>query len=66
MNAFGADSTYITEFSLSASSLYDYSTDETVQAEAITEIIEYIKASGITRAFYFQWKDGGGDLIMEL
>jgi len=56
VNAFGADGTYITEFNLSWSSLDDYSTDETVQATALTEMIEYIKDSGITRAFYFAWK----------
>ena len=55
VNAFGADGTSITEFGPSWTSLDDYSTDEAVQAEAITEMIEYIKASGITRAFYFLW-----------
>jgi hypothetical protein len=53
VNVFGADSTYITEFNLSYRGLDYYSTDETVQAAALTEMIEYIKASGITRAFYF-------------
>ena len=53
VNAFGADSTYITEFNLSYRGLDYYSTDETVQAAALTEMIEYIKASGMTRAFYF-------------
>ncbi|MBA7616196.1 hypothetical protein ES703_23492 [subsurface metagenome] len=59
VNAFGADGTYLTEFNLSWSSLDDYSTDEAVQAAALTEMIEYIKASGMTRAFYFAWKDDG-------
>ena len=53
VNAFGVNGTYITEFGPSWSSLDNYSTDETVQATALTEMIEYIKASGITRAFYF-------------
>jgi hypothetical protein len=57
VNAFGANGTYLTEFNLSWSSLDDYSTDEAVQATALTEMIEYIKASGMTRAFYFTWKD---------
>ena len=57
INAFGADGTYITEFSLSWSNINDYSTDEAVQAVALTEMIEYIKASGITRAFYYAWKN---------
>ena len=56
VNAFGADGTYITEFNLSWSSLDDYSTDEAIQAAALTEMIEYIKASCITRAFYYAWK----------
>ena len=53
INTFGADGTYITEFNLSYRGLDYYSTDETVQVAALTEMIEYIKASGITRAFYF-------------
>ena len=57
INAFGADGTYITEFNLSWSSLDDYSTDETVQAAALTEMIKYIKASGMTRAYYYTWKN---------
>jgi len=56
VNAFGVDGTYLTEFNLSWFTLDSYSTDEAVQAVALTEMIEYIKASGITRAFYFCWK----------
>ena len=55
VNAFGADGTYLTEFNLSWSSLDDYSTDEAVQAVALTEMIEYIKASGMTRALFYAW-----------
>jgi thiol-disulfide isomerase/thioredoxin len=55
VNAFGGDGTYLTEFSLSNVSLDDYSTDEAVQAAAITEMVDYIKASGMTRAIYFLW-----------
>ena len=55
VNAFGVDGTCLTEFNLSWSSLNDYSTDEAVQAKAISEMINYIKASGMTRAFYFLW-----------
>jgi hypothetical protein len=40
VNAFGVDGTYITEFAPSCSSLEDYSTDEAVQATAVTEMIE--------------------------
>jgi hypothetical protein len=57
VNAFGVDGTYITEFGPSYSSLEDYSIDEAVQAAAVTEMIEYIKASGMTRAFYFCYKN---------
>ena len=53
VNAFGVDGTYLTEFGPSWSSLDDYSTDEAVQAAAVTEMINYIKVSGITRAFFF-------------
>jgi hypothetical protein len=66
VNAFGADGTYITEFAPSYSFLDDYSTDEAVQATAITEMIDYIKASGMTRAFYFCYTDPfweSGDLF---
>lgn len=55
VNEFGIDGTYITEFNLNPVSLDDYSTDEIVQAEALTEMIDYIKASGMKRAIYFVW-----------
>ena len=55
INAFGADGAYLTEFGPSYTSLNDYSTDEAVQAEAILEMINYITASGMIRAFYFLW-----------
>jgi hypothetical protein len=57
VNAFGIDGTYLTEFNLSYSSLEDYSTDEAVQAAALTEMIDYIKASGMTRALFYNWHD---------
>ena len=56
VNAFGSEGTYLTEFAPSYSSLDDYSEDEAMQAEAVNEMIEYIEASGITRALYFVWK----------
>lgn len=55
VDAFGADGTYLTEFAPSWSSLDNYSTDEAVQAEALTEMIDYIKASGIERALFYAW-----------
>ena len=57
VNAFGADGTYLTEFSLSCVSLDTYSTDEAIQAAGVTEMIEYIKASGMTRAIFFCYYD---------
>lgn len=57
VNAFGVDGTYLTEFGPSVTSLDDYSTDEAVQAEAVTEMIEYIKASGMKRANFFCYYD---------
>jgi hypothetical protein len=57
VDAFGVDGTYLTEFGLSWTSLDDYSTDEAIQATAVTEMIDYIKTSGMTRALYFYWKD---------
>jgi hypothetical protein len=59
INAFRAEGTYITEFNLSYVSLDAYSTDEAVQAAGVAEMIEYIKASGITRALWYCWKDDG-------
>jgi hypothetical protein len=56
VNAFGSDGTYLTEFGPSWVSLDDYSIDEAVQAAAVTEEIDYIKASGMTRAIFFCWK----------
>jgi len=52
---FGADGTCLTEFAPSYVSLNTYSEDETVQAAGVTGMIEYIKASGMTRALYFNW-----------
>ena len=57
VNAFGSDGTYLTEFGPNCSGLEYYSEDETVQAEAVTEMINYIKASGMTRALYFCYYD---------
>jgi hypothetical protein len=57
VNAFGPEGTYITEFAPSAISLNSYSTDESIQAEAVNTMIEYIKASGMTRALSFCYYD---------
>ena len=57
VNHFGARA-YLSEFNLTSSSLDAWSADEKVQAEALTEMIEYIKDSETKRALYFAWKDG--------
>ena len=56
VSAFGIGGTYITEFGLHTDGLDNYSTDEVIQAVAVAEMIEYIKASGIERALFFFWK----------
>ena len=61
INAFGASGTYLTEFNISYTSLADYSTDERVQATALSKMIEYIRASGITRAYYYAYSDATAD-----
>ena len=57
VTAFGVDGTYLTEFGPNWSALSDYSEDEAVQAAAVTEMIKYIKASGMTRAMFFFYRD---------
>ena len=57
VNAFGSDGTYLTEFAPSAASLDSYSTDELIQAATVNTMIEYIKASGMTRALSFCYYD---------
>ena len=59
VSGFGADGTYLTEFNLNSTGLEYYSKDEAVQATALTEMIDYIKASGMNRAIYYVWKDDG-------
>ena len=61
VNAFGS-SAYLSEFNLSYTSLDYYSEDEAVQAAGITEMIDYIKDSGMTRAFYFCYNEDSYDL----
>jgi len=59
VGAFGVSGTYLTEFNLNSSALDNYSEDEAVQATALTEMIDYIKASGIERAIFYCLKDDG-------
>jgi hypothetical protein len=51
---FGADHTYINEFNVDAGGEV---WDEAVQAAGITEMLDYFKASGITRVFFFCYTD---------
>jgi hypothetical protein len=55
----GSDHSYITEFNLNYNSLNDYSADESVQAEGLASMIDYINASGVTRSNYFVYKAEG-------
>ena len=57
INAFGVNGTYLTEFGPSYTSLAHYSTDETTQAAALTEMISYINTSGMTRAIFYDYAD---------
>ena len=57
IGAFGTEGTYLTEFSINTNGLEYYSENEAVQAAALTEMIDYIKASGMTRAIFYVWKD---------
>lgn len=45
----------ITEWNVSWRSTNSWSTDEEKQASGIGEMLEYIKTSGITRAYFFCW-----------
>ena len=54
---FGVDKVYYTEFGPSYISLDDFSTDEAVQEATTADMIDYIKASGIKRALYFNYYD---------
>ena len=57
VNWWGPEHTYITEFSLNYNSLDSYSIDESEQATGLASMIDYIEASGISRAYYFCYKD---------
>jgi hypothetical protein len=63
VSAFGTNETYITEFGPNSSGLDYYSTDEAVQAAAVTEMIEYMEASGMGRALFYCWQDYSGGLF---
>lgn len=55
INTFGDAGCYLSEFSLSYISLDSYSTDEFIQSQKISEMLEYIKSSGISRAYFFEY-----------
>ena len=58
MDAFGADGTYLTEFSLSGTSLDKYSTDETAQARGLVSMIEDIESMEMDRVFFICFNHG--------
>jgi hypothetical protein len=51
------ESFYLTEFGPSYTSLAHYSADEAVQAQAVDEMLAYIQASGMTRAYFYNYAD---------
>lgn len=55
LSAFGVNGTYLTEFSLSYTSLDSYSSDEETQANIIQEMVNYIKDRGILRAMFYTY-----------
>jgi hypothetical protein len=55
-DTFGADGTYASEFSVSSTSLDSYSTDETTQLNGVTEMVNYIKNSGLKTSCYFAYE----------
>lgn len=65
INAFGVNNVYLTEFNVSWQSLTDYSTSEAEQAEAIFDMIEYIKNKGIKRAVYFCFRHDDYGVLKE-
>lgn len=57
VGAFGADGIALTEFNLAVEGIDAYSEDEEVQAAGITEMLDYIIASGMTKAYFFMYAD---------
>ena len=53
----GPAHTYITEFNINYTSLDNYSTNENEQSSELNSMIDYIKASGISRAYYFCYQN---------
>lgn len=62
--AFGASGTYLSEFSLSWTSLADYTTTKSKQVKDLTSMLKYIKDRGMTKAIFYcyinPWNDGYG------
>lgn len=55
INAFGPNGTILTEFSLSATSIETYSTNEDTQEQMIEEMIKYCKSVGMSRITFFNY-----------
>ena len=62
VSGFGVNGTYLTEINLHWDDIDSYSTDESIQATAVAEMIDYIKASGMTRASFHLWYHPSLDL----
>lgn len=55
VTAFGVNGTYLSEFGPNSYGVNSYSTDESVQAAGVVTELNYIIASGITRAYYYEY-----------
>ncbi len=62
VTAFGVDGTYLSEFNLSYTSYDYYSKDEAVQTAGVAEMIDYIKDSGMNRAFFYSFNEDSYDM----
>jgi hypothetical protein len=56
VNAFGKEGCYLSEFSLSAASLDDYSPDEYLQMIGVDEMVTYIKNIGLLKSCFFSMR----------
>lgn len=55
MHGYFGDNAYITEFNLNATSIASFSTDGDIQARELAAMINYIRAQGVLRAYYFAY-----------
>lgn len=57
------DRAYIGEWNVSWLSMEDWSKDEAIQAQGLSQMIEYIRNSGITRAYFLHYIDESGNYL---